>query len=185
MPVVPERFLGISRPLAGWVLFEFGYVLLLTNVVTIYFPLWVVDDAGGRDVHFAIANGLAMAIVLVVAPAIGAESDRAGRRIPLLAALFTVCGIFGGWVAGVRILGVDAGTYFSSLESAVDFSDDVSGSLLKAVIFGMIVGLIATYRGYTSAPTSAGVSASTTGTVVVASVTILISDYFITALWGV
>ena len=105
--------------------------------------------------------------------------------MPLLATLFTVCGIFGGYVAGVRILGVDSGTYFSSLENAVDFSDDVSGSLLKAAMFGIIVGLIATYRGYTSAPTSAGVSASTTGTVVVASVTILISDYFITALWGV
>jgi len=105
--------------------------------------------------------------------------------MPLLSALFTVCGIFGGYVAGVSILGVDAGTYYSSLENSVDFSDDVSCSLLKAFIFGIIVGLIATYRGYTSAPTSAGVSASTTGTVVVASVTILISDYFITALWGV
>jgi phospholipid/cholesterol/gamma-HCH transport system permease protein len=105
--------------------------------------------------------------------------------MPLLSALFIACAIFGGYIAGVRILGVDAGTYFSSLESSVDFRDDVAGSLLKAVIFGVIVGLIATYRGYTSAPTSAGVSASTTGTVVVASVTILVSDYFITALWGV
>ncbi len=105
--------------------------------------------------------------------------------MPLLSALFIACAIFGGYIAGVRILGVDAGTYFSSLESSVDFRDDVAGSLLKALIFGVIVGLIATYRGYTSAPTSAGVSASTTGTVVVASVTILVSDYFITALWGV
>jgi phospholipid/cholesterol/gamma-HCH transport system permease protein len=105
--------------------------------------------------------------------------------MPLLSALFTGFGIFGGYLAGVRILGVDSGTYFSSLEDAVDFRDDVLGSLLKALIFGVIVGLIATYRGYTSRPTSAGVSAATTGTVVVASVTILISDYFITALWGV
>jgi phospholipid/cholesterol/gamma-HCH transport system permease protein len=105
--------------------------------------------------------------------------------MPLLSALFIACAIFGGYIAGVRILGVDAGTYYSSLESSVDFRDDVAGSLLKALIFGIIVGLIATYRGYTSEPTSAGVSASTTGTVVVASVTILVSDYFITALWGV
>jgi phospholipid/cholesterol/gamma-HCH transport system permease protein len=105
--------------------------------------------------------------------------------MPLLSALFTSFGILGGYVAGVRILGVDSGTYFSSLEGAVEFQEDVVGSLLKSLIFGVIVGLIATYRGYTSAPTSAGVSASTTGTVVVASVTILISDYFITALWGV
>ena len=73
----------------------------------------------------------------------------------------------------------------SSLQNAVDFRDDVVGSLLKALVFGVLVGLIATYRGYTSAPTSAGVSAATTSTVVVASVSVLIFDYFITALWGV
>ena len=59
------------------------------------------------------------------------------------------------------------------------------GSLLKALVFGVLVGLIATYRGYTTAPTSAGVSSATTSTVVIASVSILIFDYFITALWGV
>jgi len=56
---------------------------------------------------------------------------------------------------------------------------------LKAVVFGALVGLIATYRGFTAVPTSAGVGSATTSTVVVASVTILIFDYFITALWGV
>jgi phospholipid/cholesterol/gamma-HCH transport system permease protein len=105
--------------------------------------------------------------------------------MPLLSALFIVCGLFGGYLVGVRLMGVDAGAYMSSLKSAVVFSDDVLGSLLKALIFGVLVGLIATYRGYTSAPTSAGVSAATTSTVVIASVSILIFDYFITALWGV
>jgi len=105
--------------------------------------------------------------------------------MPLLSALFIVCGLFGGYVIGVGLMGVDGGTYLTSLESSVDFRDDVLGSLLKALIFGILVGLIATYRGYTSEPTSAGVSAATTSTVVVASVSILIFDYFITALWGV
>jgi phospholipid/cholesterol/gamma-HCH transport system permease protein len=105
--------------------------------------------------------------------------------MPLLAGLFIVCGLFGGYVVGVGLMGLDGGTYMSSLQSAVDFHDDVQGSLLKAVIFGTIVGLISTYRGYTSAPTSEGVSAATTSTVVVASVSVLIFDYFITALWGV
>ena len=104
---------------------------------------------------------------------------------PLLSALFIVCGLFGGYLVGVRLMGVDAGAYMSSLKSAVVFTDDVLGSLLKALIFGVLVGLIATYRGFTSAPTSAGVSAATTSTVVIASVSILIFDYFITALWGV
>jgi phospholipid/cholesterol/gamma-HCH transport system permease protein len=105
--------------------------------------------------------------------------------MPLLSAMFVVCGLFGGYLVGVVLMGIDGGTYLSSLQSAVDFTNDVVGSLLKAVVFGLLVGLISTYRGYTSAPTSAGVSAATTATVVVASVSILIFDYFITALWGV
>jgi len=105
--------------------------------------------------------------------------------MPLLSALFIVCGLFGGYVVGVALMGLDAGVYMSSLQASVDFHDDVVVSLLKALVFGVLVGLIATYRGYASAPTSAGVSAATTSTVVVASVSILIFDYFITALWGV
>jgi len=105
--------------------------------------------------------------------------------MPLLSTLFTLFGIFGGYVIGVRIMGLDAGTYMTSLQDAVDFENDVAGSLLKAVVFGILIGLIATYRGYNTAPTSAGVSSATTSTVVIASVSILIFDYFITALWGV
>src|SRR5215471_15601453 len=105
--------------------------------------------------------------------------------MPLLTALFIVCGIAGGWLVGVRLLGVDAGAYMTSLENAIDLRDDLAGSLVKALVFGVLVGWIATYRGYTSAPTSAGVSAATTATVVVASVSVLIFDYLITALWGV
>jgi phospholipid/cholesterol/gamma-HCH transport system permease protein len=105
--------------------------------------------------------------------------------MPLLSALFIVCAVFGGYLVGVELLGLDGGSYLSSLENSVEFGDDVLGSLLKAWIFGALVGLIATYRGYTSAPTAAGVSRSTTSTVVVGSVCILIADYFFTALWGV
>jgi len=105
--------------------------------------------------------------------------------MPLLSALFIVMGLFGGYLVGVALMGVDAGAYVSSLESSVDFHDDVLGSLVKALIFGVLAGLVATYRGYTSMPTSAGVSAATTSTVVVGSVTVLLVDYVITALWGV
>ena len=105
--------------------------------------------------------------------------------MPLLSALFIVCGLFGGYLVGVLLMGLDSGSYMTSLQSSVDFTDDIAGSQLKALIFGILVGLIATYRGYTSAPTSAGVSAATTSTVVASSVSILIFDYLITALWGV
>ena len=105
--------------------------------------------------------------------------------MPLLTALFIVMGLAGGYMIGVQLMGVDPGAYMGSLENAVDFRDDVLGCGVKALVFGVLVCLIATFRGYTSAPTSAGVSQATTTTVVVASVSILITDYFITALWGV
>jgi phospholipid/cholesterol/gamma-HCH transport system permease protein len=105
--------------------------------------------------------------------------------MPLLSALFIVCGISGGYLVGVQFLGIDGGSYLSGLESNIVFEDDVVGSLIKALCFGLLVGLVSTYRGYTAAPTAAGVSRATTGTVVVASVSLLILDYFITALWGV
>jgi phospholipid/cholesterol/gamma-HCH transport system permease protein len=105
--------------------------------------------------------------------------------MPLLCAIFIVTGLWGGYLIGVGVMGVDGGSYLTSLESSVDFVDDVVGAGVKALVFGVLVGLISTYRGYTCVPTSAGVSDATTSTVVVASVSILVFDYFITALWGV
>ena len=104
--------------------------------------------------------------------------------MPLLSALFIVFGLFGGYVVGVALLGVDGGSYLSGLESSIDFSKDVVGSFLKSVVFGVLVGLIATYRGYTARPSAEGISRATTDTVVIASVTTFVFDYFITALWG-
>jgi phospholipid/cholesterol/gamma-HCH transport system permease protein len=104
--------------------------------------------------------------------------------MPLLTALFIVSGIFGGYLAGVWLMGLDGGSYMSSLKGAIDFHKDITGSMLKAAIFGILVSVIATYRGYRSAPTAEGVSAATTSTVVTASVSVLIFDYIITAIWG-
>jgi phospholipid/cholesterol/gamma-HCH transport system permease protein len=105
--------------------------------------------------------------------------------MPLLNGLFIVLAMFGAYLIGVSYLGLDGGQFLTSLEGAVDFESDIAGSLLKSVVFGGLVAIIATYRGYTSEPTAAGVSAATTSTVVVASLSVLIFDYVITALWGV
>jgi phospholipid/cholesterol/gamma-HCH transport system permease protein len=104
--------------------------------------------------------------------------------MPILSTLFVLFGIGGGYVVGVLVLGGDPGSYLSTLQDAVRFSDDVMGGFLKAGIFGVLVALVATYRGFTAVPTSAGVSSAATSTVVIASLATLISDYFITALWG-
>ncbi len=105
--------------------------------------------------------------------------------MPLLNALFIVFAIAGAFVIGVSNQGLDGGVYISGLENAVRFADDVGQSLLKSLVFGMLLGLISTYKGHHCVPDAAGVARATTSTVVTASVVILLSDYVITALWGV
>ena len=105
--------------------------------------------------------------------------------MPLLVGLFIVFAVAGGYGIAVGMLGVDGGSFMSSMEGAVKFWDDVVGCLSKAITFGAVTGLIATYRGYISEPTAAGVSAATTGTVVIGSVSILVLDFFLNGFWGV
>jgi phospholipid/cholesterol/gamma-HCH transport system permease protein len=105
--------------------------------------------------------------------------------MPLLSALFIAFGLGGGYLAGVQILGVDPGSYVSGIETSITFDNEVMMTLIKALTFGALVGLIATYRGYHSAPNVVGVSRATTAAVVAASVSVLIADYFVTALWEV
>jgi len=105
--------------------------------------------------------------------------------MPLLSAIFVVLGIFGAYLIGVELLGLDAGSYISGLETAVEFRGDVLQSLVKSLVFGLLLGLIATWRGYSCEPHSAGVSRATTSTVVTASICILLADYLLTALWSI
>jgi phospholipid/cholesterol/gamma-HCH transport system permease protein len=105
--------------------------------------------------------------------------------MPLLNGLFIVLAIAGAYSIGVSLQGLDGGVYLSGLENAVRFGDDVGQSLVKSLVFGALLGLIATYKGYSCQPDAAGVARATTSTVVTASVCILLSDYMITAFWDV
>ena len=105
--------------------------------------------------------------------------------MPLLSAIFVLLGIFGAYLIGVELLGLDGGSYLAGLESAVEFRTDVLQSVVKSLVFGLLLGLIATWRGYSCQPHSAGVSRATTSTVVTASICILLADYLLTALWSV
>jgi len=102
---------------------------------------------------------------------------------PLLNGLFTILGMFGGWIVAVKMFGMDSTGYIASVREEVNFSTDLVGSMLKAAVFGLLIALISTYRGCASEPNSAGVSAATTASVVQASVAILIFDFFLTSLW--
>lgn len=102
--------------------------------------------------------------------------------MPVLAALFSMVGILGGWGVGVLMIGVDEGAFWSQMQNGVDFFDDIVNGVIKSVVFGVAVTLIALYQGYASRPTPEGVSRATTRTVVLGSLTVLGLDFLLTAL---
>ena len=102
--------------------------------------------------------------------------------MPLLAALFSAMGIFGGYLVGVQLIGVDAGAFWSQMQAAVDWNKDILNGVLKSVVFGIAVTWIAVFEGYDAPPTAEGVSRATTRTVVTSSLAILALDFILTAL---
>jgi phospholipid/cholesterol/gamma-HCH transport system permease protein len=102
--------------------------------------------------------------------------------MPLLAALFSAMGVFGGYLVGVQLIGVDVGAFWSQMQSAVDFRYDVMNGVIKSTVFGFAVTWIAVFEGYDAPPTAEGVSGATTRTVVTSSLAILALDFVLTAL---
>ncbi len=100
--------------------------------------------------------------------------------VPLLTGIFDVVGIFGGFVVGVLLLGVSSGSYFSGMTQSV-VSLDVNGGIVKSLVFGLTIMLVACYYGYFTERGAAGVSHATTRTVVVSAVLILAWDYVLTS----
>ena len=102
--------------------------------------------------------------------------------MPLLAAIFSAVGIFGGYFVGVGLLGVDSGSYWSQMQANVDFSGDIVNGVIKSVVFGIACNWIALYQGYDAIPTAEGVSRATTKTVVRSALAVLGLDFVLTAL---
>ena len=102
--------------------------------------------------------------------------------MPLLAVLFSAMGIFGGYLVGVVLIGVDEGAFWSQMQDAVDVRNDILNGVIKSVVFGVAVTLIAVFEGYDAPPTAEGVSGATTRTVVTSSLAILALDFVLTAL---
>ncbi|MGB5211707.1 MAG: lipid asymmetry maintenance ABC transporter permease subunit MlaE [Gammaproteobacteria bacterium] len=101
--------------------------------------------------------------------------------MPLLAAIFSAMGIFGAWLIGVVLLGVDEGSFWSSMRDQVDYKDDVLSGVLKSFVFGIAASLLAVFEGYNSIPTAEGVSRATTRTVVLTALSVLILNFMLTA----
>jgi phospholipid/cholesterol/gamma-HCH transport system permease protein len=100
--------------------------------------------------------------------------------MPLLAAIFSMVGLYGAQLVAVQLMGVDAGQFWSQMQGSVEFEDVMEGAL-KSFVFGVACSLVAVYEGYHSVPTAEGVGRATTRTVVISSVSVLLLDYILTA----
>lgn len=101
--------------------------------------------------------------------------------MPLLAALFSAMGVFGGYLVGVQLIGVDEGAFWSQMQAAVDWRYDIVNGVIKSVVFGVAVSLIAVFEGYDCQPTAEGVSRAITRTVVSSALAILALDFILTS----
>jgi len=102
--------------------------------------------------------------------------------MPVLAAVFSMVGVIGGWVVGVLLIGIDPGAFWSQMQEGVDVINDVLNGFIKSVVFGIAVTLVALHAGWTARATPEGVSRATTRTVVVSSLLVLGLDFVMTAL---
>ena len=100
--------------------------------------------------------------------------------MPLLACLFSAAGVFGAYLVGVKLIGIDDGSFWSQMQAGVDFRLDIINGLIKSLVFGVAVGLIAVFEGYYAPPTAEGVSSATTRTVVTSSLAVLMLDFVLT-----
>ncbi len=115
-------------------------------------------------------------IARVVAPRFWAGAI----SMPLLAALFSAMGIFGGYLVATLLVGVDSGVFWSNLHAAVDFRYDVLNGFVKSIVFGVAIAIIATFEGFDADPTAEGVARATTRTVVTSALTVLLLDLILT-----
>ena len=127
-------------------------------------------------------SGMEMMAVDPVQRVVAPRFLAAFLSMPLLAAIFSAVGIYGGYLVGVGLLGVDDGAFWSQMQDKIDLQGDVYNGIIKSVVFGFVAGWIALFEGYDAVPTAAGVSRATTRTVVHTSLAVLGLDFVLTAL---
>jgi phospholipid/cholesterol/gamma-HCH transport system permease protein len=102
--------------------------------------------------------------------------------MPLLTIIFNTIAIYGAYLVAVKWLGLDAGAFWSNMQTSVNFHLDVMNGIIKSVVFGLVVIWISVFQGYEALPTSAGIAGATTRTVVYSSLAILGLDFVLTAM---
>ncbi|HHL39344.1 MAG TPA: ABC transporter permease [Deltaproteobacteria bacterium] len=101
--------------------------------------------------------------------------------LPVLTVVTDFVGVVGGYLVGVKLLGINPGVYIGRTVDFVTVSDIMNG-LTKSVFFGLIISLIACYYGFYTSGGAEGVGRAATKAVVMGCVCILISDYLLSTL---
>ena len=101
--------------------------------------------------------------------------------LPLHTIIFDFVGVLGSYFVGVVLMHISEGPFVFRLEQMVEI-DDVVGGVVKAAIFGFLLGSLSCFEGLRTKNGARGVGISTTRAVVISSVCILVSDYFLTQL---
>jgi phospholipid/cholesterol/gamma-HCH transport system permease protein len=100
--------------------------------------------------------------------------------LPVLTVIADFVGIIGGYLVGVKLLGINEGAYIDKMIKFVELNDIYNG-LVKAAVFGVILSIISCYKGFYTQGGAEGVGRATTNAVVASSVTILVVDYVLTS----
>lgn len=100
---------------------------------------------------------------------------------PMLVVMANVIGIIGGMVIAIREAGVGSHFYIDSVRNTL-IMDDFTSGIVKAAVFGFLIAIISCYQGLTTHGGTEGVGRATTRAVVLSSMTIFVSDFFLTKL---
>lgn len=126
-------------------------------------------------------SAMEMMAVNPIARVIGPRFWAGVIALPILAALFSMIGILGGYMVAVPLIGVDSGAFWSQMQANVDWRFDIVNGVIKSVVFGVACTMIALFEGYDAPPTAEGVSRATTRTVVTSSLAVLALDFALTS----
>jgi MFS transporter, UMF1 family len=145
-----------SARVFSWALYDFANTIFSMNVISMYMPLWVTGDMGGRDIHYSIAVSGSMLAAGVAMPLMGAASDRMKRRMPFLTGLTLVCvlatagiGLTGNLVLGLVLFGVANFCYQGALVPYDALLPEVSrgGRIGRVAGLGVALGYAGSIAG--------------------------------------
>jgi UMF1 family MFS transporter len=143
----PKEHKPSRLAVTGWVLYDLANTIFALGVISLYFPLWVVNVMGGEDADVAYALSISMAVIFVLSPVLGALTDQSPRRMPFLAVATLICVGFtllfgqGGLALSLVFFGVANIAYQAGLQFYDALLPEVSTEANRGKIGGIGVGV--------------------------------------------